>query len=269
MTMTDIEINMSMAFAHHSGFCRMFAPGKLTVGLFLPLWPYAGDLDAMRGQVTLIQQAERAGFAAVWVRDVPLHDPSFGDVGQVFEPFTYLGYLAAHTTTTSLATGSAIFTLRHPLDLAKAAASIDQISGGRLVLGVASGDRRVEFPAYGIDFDSRGVRFREAIAMFRRCLQDSFPDIDSPLGTLQGVDLLPKPVTGIPLLVTGSSRQSLDWIATHGDGWLSYPGVTASSDGPIQLKAKRPAGEVLAELAEEILPHFPTHAAPAPIGDGW
>ena len=319
----------------------MFAPGQLTVGIFLPLWNYTEDLNAMRGQIALVQQAEQAGFAAVWVRDVPLHDPSFGDVGQVFDPFTYLGYLAARTTKITLAVGSAIFPLRHPLDLAKAAASIDQLSGGRLVLGVASGDRPVEFPAYGIDFDSRSERFREAIAMFRRCLQSSFPIIDSPLGKLRNVDLLPKPVTGaIPLLVTGSSRQSLDWIAADADGWLTYPGVTATTEGRFQLGAKikqwralipgstfkphatnewidlvenpnhpptplrggfilqvgrrglidllqqwqavgvnhaalgvqhgrRPANEVLAELAEEVLPHFPAHAATAPVEQGW
>ncbi len=340
-TISESKLDTLTAFTHHPGFQRMFAPRQLTVGLFLPLWNYAGNMNAMRGQVDLVEQAEQAGFAAVWVRDVPLHDPNFGDVGQVFDPFTYLGYLAARTTEIALAAGSVIFTLRHPLDLAKAAASIDQLSDGRLVLGVASGDRPVEFPAYSIDFDSRGARFQETVAMFRRCLEENFPAIDSPLGKVRGVDLLPKPITGkIPLLVTGSSRQSLDWVATHGDGWLSYPGVTASPDGPTQLGAKidqwrtlipsgtfkpyattewidlaedpdepatslrggfilrvgrrglidllkrwqsvgvnhvalgvqhgrRPAAEVLAELAQEVLPYFPTHETPASIETQW
>jgi alkanesulfonate monooxygenase SsuD/methylene tetrahydromethanopterin reductase-like flavin-dependent oxidoreductase (luciferase family) len=56
----------------------------------------------------------------VWVRDVPLLDPSFGDAGQVFDPFTYLAYLAARTRKVALATGSAVISLRHPIDLAKA-----------------------------------------------------------------------------------------------------------------------------------------------------
>ena len=85
----------------------------------------------------------------MWVRDVPLFDPAFGDAGQVFDPFAYLAYLAAQTRHVALATGSAIFTLRHPIDLAKAAATLDCLSGGRLLLGIASGDRAVEFPAYG------------------------------------------------------------------------------------------------------------------------
>jgi luciferase-type oxidoreductase len=197
----NLERQQTIAFANHPGFRRMFAPGKLTLGLFLPLWQYGGSMETMRGQVALVKEAEQAGFAAVWVRDVPLYDPNFGDVGQVFDPFTYLSYLAAHTTTISLAAGSAIFTLRHPLDLAKAAASIDQLSNGRLILGVASGDRPIEFPAYGIDYESRAERFREAIALFRRYLRESFPIVDSPISQLSGADLLPKPATGdIPLL---------------------------------------------------------------------
>lgn len=63
----------------------------------------------------------------------PLFDPGFGDAGQVFDPFTYLVFLAAQTRDSALATGNAIFTLRHPIDLAKAATTLDRLSGGRLV----------------------------------------------------------------------------------------------------------------------------------------
>lgn len=226
-------------FEEHPGFRYMFSPGKLTVGLFLPLWPYAGSMEAMCQQIDLVKQADQLGFTAVWIRDVPLHDPGFGDVGQVFDLFTCLSYLAASTTRISLAAGSAIFTLRHPLDLAKAAGSIDQLSGGRLVLGIASGDRPIEFPAYGIHYESRAERFREAVVLFRRYLQESFPVIDSPMSKLNGADLLPKPIAGkIPLLITGSSRQSMEWIAANGDGWLSYPGDTSSASGVTQLGKK-------------------------------
>lgn len=138
------------AFAQHPGYRRMFAHGQLTLGIFLPLRFHDGDMVVLRGQAQLVKEIDRLGFAAVWVRDVPLYDPAFGDAGQVFDPFTYLAYLTAHTRTIALATGSAIFSLRHPIDLAKAAASLDCLSGGRLVLGIASGDRPVEFPAYGL-----------------------------------------------------------------------------------------------------------------------
>ncbi|KQO18803.1 luciferase [Paenibacillus sp. Leaf72] len=328
-------------FHDHPGFGRMFAPDKLTIGIFLPLKFYTGQMDVLQGQADLVEKIDQNNFAAVWVRDVPLFDPGFRDAGQVFDPFVYLAYLAARTKNVSLVTGSAIFTLRHPIDLAKAAASIDVLSGGRLVLGIASGDRPAEFPAYGLDADNRDVRFRETVAFFRELIHQGSSEIQSSLGRMGGLELLPKPATGgIPLIVTGSSRQSLDWIAEHSDGWLTYPEATANETGPRMLGRKinawrekipggmfkphmtnewidlvedvnyprmplrggyilrtgragliqlleewqtvgvnhaalgiqfssRPPAEVIQELAEEVLPLFPTHAGPKPLFTGW
>ncbi|ACY33296.1 hypothetical protein CtCNB1_2550 [Comamonas thiooxydans] len=131
------------AFFGHPGYRRMFAPDRLTLGIFLPLRSYSGDMSVLRGQSDLVAKIDSYGFAAVWVRDVPLFDASFGDAGQVFDPFTYLSYLAARTQKVALATGSAVISLRHPIDLAKAATTIDQLSGGRLVMGwpLATGRR--------------------------------------------------------------------------------------------------------------------------------
>ncbi|MBF6346336.1 LLM class oxidoreductase [Nocardia cyriacigeorgica] len=231
----------------HPGFGRMFDPGRLTVGLFLPLWRYTGDMAAMAGQGEIITRADTSDFAAIWVRDVPLADPQFGDVGQVYDPWTYLAWLAAHTDRLSLAAGSAIFSLRHPIDLAKQAASIDQLSGGRLVLGAASGDRASEFPAYGIDHASRGARYRETVQWFRALTESRSPRLDNGLGRLAGgVDMHPKPVSGrIPLLVTGSSQQQPEWIAEHADGWLVYPGESHTAAGPAALGRKVAAWRTL------------------------
>lgn len=227
------------AFANHPGYSRMFAADQLTLGIFLPLRFYEGDMSVLIGQADLVSEIDRHGFAAVWVRDVPLFDPYFGDAGQVFDPFTYLAYLAARTKRISLATGSAIFSLRHPIDLAKAASSIDQLSGGRLVMGIASGDRPVEFPAYGLEHGERGERFAEAVSYFRQLMQPGENTIASPLGHLEGAQLLPKPATGnIPLLITGSSRQSMQWLGEHADGWLTYPESTQSIMGPRRLAEK-------------------------------
>lgn len=207
----------------HRGFQRVFAPRQLTVGLILPIESYRGAVPTMQNHATLAQRAEQLGFAALWVRDVPLHVPNFGDVGQIFDPWVYLGYLAAQTESITLATGSTILPLRHPLHLAKSAASVDQLSDGRLVLGIASGDRSVEFPAFGVDFDSRGNRFQETLSFFRQVLEERFPTINSSLGTMHDSDLLPKPLSSrIPAIVTGYSRQSLEWIAANADGWLYY-----------------------------------------------
>lgn len=257
------------------GFQTMFADGRLTLGLFVPIEAYQGSTPTMIHHLTLAQRAEQAGFAAIWVRDVPLLDPSFGDVGQIYDPWVYLGYLAASTHTIALATGSIVLPLRHPLHVAKAAASVDQLSGGRLVLGLASGDRAVEFPAFGIDAEERGERFRESLAFLRRALEERFPEIESPLGVLRGADLIPKPVEGeLPLLITASSRQSFEWIAAHGDGWITYPRPLAVQS---ELAAKwrrltaeaspgrfKPFAQSLyIDLAES------RHAAPTPIHLGF
>lgn len=202
----------------------MFAPGRLTLGVFFAIESYQGDTPRMQYQVELARRAEQLGFAALWFRDVPLRDPSFGDVGQIYDPWVYLGYIAAHTSRIALASGSIIFPIRHPLHIAKAATSVDQLSGGRLVLGIASGDRPSEYPAFGIDFATRGERFRETLRYFLEALNSFFPVIESPLGRMEGVDLIPKPYDGrIPVLVTGNSQQNLAWIAENADGWIYYP----------------------------------------------
>ena len=202
----------------------MFAPGRLTLGVFFPIEAFAGDTPTMRDQERLARRAEELGFAALWVRDVPLRDPTFGDIGQIYDPWVYLGWIAAQTRDIALATGSIVLPLRHPLHTAKAAASVDQLTQGRLVLGVASGDRPVEFPSFGVDFERRGSLFRENFLVIRAVLVDEFPIVRSSDVVLSGnADLVPKPTGPLPMLVTGFSRQSLEWIAAHSDGWITYP----------------------------------------------
>lgn len=151
----------------HQGFDRLFAENHLTIGFILPLESDRGAVPTMENHAALVQKVDELGFAGLWVRDVPLHDPNFGDVGQIFDPFVYLKYLSAITSNISLVTGSIVLPLRHPLQVAKAAASVDRPSSGRLVLGIASGDRPIEFPAFDVDFDTRGDTFRESLSTAR------------------------------------------------------------------------------------------------------
>ena len=136
-----------------------------------------------------------------------------------------MGYLAGQTTKIALCTGSIALPLHHPIHVAKSAATIDQLSNGRLILGVASGDRPSEYPAMGIDFDNRGALFRDAFQYIRKA-QDSFPLLEANhFGDWNGhIDVLPKATAHkIPMLLTGHSRQSIEWIAEHADGWMYYP----------------------------------------------
>jgi luciferase-type oxidoreductase len=171
-----------------------------------------------------VELAEALGFSAVWLRDVPFNVPSFGDAGQLFDPFVYLGMLAAKTERIALGAASIILPLRHPAHVAKAAASVDQLSGGRLILGVASGDRPEEYPALNLSFNDRGERFRQSFDYIRR-MWEVQPVFESGYGNPHGgMDMLPKPVHGkLPMLITGGSQQDPDWIARHGEGWITYP----------------------------------------------
>ncbi len=208
------------------GYASMFAPDRLTVGVYFPIESFDGPEPAMRDQVELAKEAERLGFAALWARDVPLNDPNFGDLGQLYDPFVWLATIAAHTSSIALATGAVILPLHHPIDVAKAAASLDHLSGGRFVFGVASGDRPVEYPAYGRDPAQRGDLFRDAFDYSQTLLTERFPvHASAHYGQLAGGgDLVPKPLSPrLPFLVTGQSQQSLDWIAQRSDGWLTYP----------------------------------------------
>ena len=202
-----------------------FQPGRLTLGLFLPIEEYGPEeMPTLDRHIERVQLAEKLGFAAVWLRDVPFNVPAFGDVGQIFDPFVYLGALAACTSRIGLGVGSVILPLRHPAHVAKAAASADVLSGGRVMLGIASGDRPEEYPALNMDYDTRGARFRDSVQYIRTCF-DSFPKAEMDQGTFNGhIDMPPKPVSGrIPLLITGGSQQSPEWGAEHGDGWITYP----------------------------------------------
>ena len=115
----------------NKGYNRVFRLGRLSVGLVVPLETYAtSPLPSMDRHLERIGLAEDLGFTAVWLRDVPFNVPSFGDAGQVFDPFVYLGLLAGRTKRIALGVSSIILPLRHPAHVAKAAASADVLSGG-------------------------------------------------------------------------------------------------------------------------------------------
>lgn len=203
----------------------VFQPGRLSIGLVAPLETYRHNpVPTMDRHIERVKLAESLGFSAVWLRDVPFNVPSFGDAGQIFDPFVYLGLLAGQTSRIALGVASIVLPLRHPAHVAKAASSVDVLSGGRLLLGVASGDRPDEYPAMGVPFTDRGARFRDSIAYIRHMGGD-YSSYKSSFGSSDGgIDMLPKPVSGsLPLLITGGSQQDPDWVAQNGDGWMTYP----------------------------------------------
>jgi luciferase-type oxidoreductase len=204
--------------------------GGFSVGIEAPLdndWTHVGEVARqhagrlpgepdLQRHGDLAKLADQLGFRALWVRDVPVYDPAFGDAAQVFEVFTYLGYLAGITKEILLGTAAVVLPLREPILTLKAAASVQRLSGDRLLLGVASGDRPVEYPLFGRDFPSRGENFRHQMALLRDGASAHLPP---------DLAVLPKLESPLPILVAGLAQQTPDWIGQHMDGSLAYPGT--------------------------------------------
>lgn len=253
---------------------QVFSPGRLSVGLVVPIDAYPDrPVPPTVQHVTRVRRAEALGFAAVWLRDVPFNVPTFGDAGQVLDPFVLLGALAATTDRIALGVASLILPLRHPAHVAKAAASVDVMSDGRLLLGVASGDRPEEYPAMGRRHDERGALFREAFDYIRRMAADA-PAFSSAFGAPDGrAELLPKPTAArLPLLVTGGSQQGPAWGAAHADGWITYPrDPGAQARAVADWRARIPGGDAAKPVMQPLYVDLADDpdAAPTPLHLGF
>jgi luciferase-type oxidoreductase len=226
--MTSMPSTYALApeLKQHPGYARVFQPGHLTFGFIAPLESYPNSPGpTLQDHAQLAQRVDEAGFSAIWLRDVPFYDPNFGDVGQILDPLVYAGFLAAVTKQIAIGTAGIVLPLRDPLIVAKQAASIDQLLGGRFILGLATGDRPVEYPAFGLDFGNRAERFRDALAIIRATTETHWAVHPSRFyGQLKGeIDLVPKPVgSRMPTIIVGQAGQSLEWIGENTDGILSY-----------------------------------------------
>jgi luciferase-type oxidoreductase len=229
----------------HPGYARVFRPGHLTFGFIAPLEEYPDHpAPTMTHHAQMARKVDEAGFSAIWLRDVPFYDPRFGDVGQIFDPLVYAGFLAGITRRITIGTAGIVLPLRDPLIVAKQAATIDQLLGGRFVMGLATGDRATEYPAFGADYDNRAARFRDALAMVRAATQEAWPVHASEFyGRLEGnLQMVPRTVTGrLPTVVIGHAGQSTEWTARNTDGILSY--ISDPARIPQVIAQWRAAGE--------------------------
>src|SRR6202051_1932715 len=162
--------------ARHRGFAQIFHPNKLTFGFIAPLEGYPDSPSpTLENHVDIVRKADEIGIAALWLRDVPFYDPTFGDVGQIIDPMVYAGFLATVTRRMTIGTAGIVLPLRDPLIVAKQATSVDQLLGGRFLLGLSSGDRPTEYPAFGLNFENRAARFRDALDVVKVVTRESFP----------------------------------------------------------------------------------------------
>jgi len=175
-----------------------------------------------RGLVEYGVKVEELGYDSLWVWDHILLgvEPNF----PIIESLTVLTAVAARTSRIKLGTGILVLPLRNPVLLAKQLASMDQLSQGRLLMGMASGWYKREFDAMGVPFERRGKIMDENLEIMKRLWTE--PMVDSEWGNhkVSKAVMYPKPVQEprIPILIGGYVDRVLKRAATVGEGWLTY-----------------------------------------------
>ncbi len=190
--------------------------------------------------ITVAQTAENTGFESVWTFEhviVPLDYQSkypyaaSGKMGVTPEtpfvdPLIALTAIAAQTKTIRLATGVNIVAQTNPLLLAKQAASLDFLSGGRFMLGAGIGWLQEEFAAMGVPFERRGIRFDDYMVAMKKVWSGEVVEHDSDFLTWRGFKSYPLPTQksgqkpGVPIIMGGKAGKIYERIAKHGDGWF-------------------------------------------------
>lgn len=166
--------------------------------------------------------AEERGFQSVWAGDSLLARP-------VFDPFTVLGAAAAVTQRVLLGTAVLLAPMRPPVLTAQAIASLDQLSRGRLIVGVGQGfdlpETRREFAAAGADFDTRTQRMRATVSLWRRLWADGRASLHTDYARLDDEAVLPRVSRpgGPPVWFAGFGPGAFWRTGRLADGWLPYP----------------------------------------------
>ncbi|MEV7419467.1 TIGR03619 family F420-dependent LLM class oxidoreductase [Streptomyces sp. NPDC089919] len=210
---------------------RVFPQGRLVYGMQLPIQSqsaiYAEPWEATatpHDLAEIARAAERAGFGYLASCDHVAIPRRLADGMSTvwYDPVATLAFLAAVTERVRLLSHVAIVALRHPLLGAKQYATLDHLSGGRLILGVGAGHVQEEFEALGVDFARRGPLLDETVDALRAALgPEEYPEHEGPSFAFKDLGQLPRPAQErIPVWVGGSSPAAVRRAAVRGDGWL-------------------------------------------------
>lgn len=203
------------------------SPGPLSFGLFSINNFVCSEPDSL---ARVAKAAEDAGFDSVWTGEhVVLPDPQVPPSpvppeGRMLDPGIALTWAAAHTQRVKLGTGIIILPQRNPLVLAKELASLDVLSGGRVVFGVGVGYLEPEFRALGIPMEGRAARSVEYIEAMRAIWSMDEPEYHGRFVDFAGVQANPRPVQqpGPPVVMGGHSAPAYRRAVTHCEGWYGF-----------------------------------------------
>ncbi len=216
----------------------------------------AGPLSHPTLAVATARAAEAAGFESLWTVEhvlVPAgyeseypYDPSGkmpgGETAAMPDPLIWMAYVAAATSTINLATGILIVPQRNPAVLAKEVATLDVLSGGRVMLGVGAGWLEEEFDALGVPFKDRGRRLDSHIATMRALWSDDKASVDDEFTSFTNCVSLPKPTRRtVPIVIGGHSEPAARRAGRLGDGF--FPGKGSHDEIAHLLDVMRAAAE--------------------------
>ncbi len=207
----------------------------------------------------MVRLGEAIGFDSVWLGDHLLYrDETQGSRGP-WEAWTMLAAIAASTTRIALGPLVAATSFHNPAMLAKMAGTVDEISGGRLILGLGAGWNETEYRAFGFPFDRRVSRFAEAFTIIRSLLREGQVDFEGEFYSARDCELVPRPRAGGPPIMIGSIGERMLEITvphvTAWNAWFDWTGNRPSGVAPLREKvdiACRAAGRDPAEIERTV-----------------
>jgi alkanesulfonate monooxygenase SsuD/methylene tetrahydromethanopterin reductase-like flavin-dependent oxidoreductase (luciferase family) len=174
----------------------------------------------------MAQLGEQIGADSLWITDHLIHRDPGEEPRGMWECWSLISALAAITETPEIGTLVLSTSFRNPALLAKMAATVEEISGGRLILGLGAGWNEAEYSAFGYPFDHRVSRFEEAVTIITGLLQDGHVDFEGTYYQARDCELRPRgPRANGPPIIFGASSagpRMLDLTAHHADGWNTW-----------------------------------------------
>jgi probable F420-dependent oxidoreductase len=189
--------------------------------------PSDPELVSGAGVATVAEAAEAAGFHGFGFTDHPAPTHRWLTAGghDALDPFVALGFAAARTTALRLIPNVVVLPYRNPFVVAKAAATVDLLSGGRFTLAVGAGYLKREFAALGVDYDERNALFDEALDTITAIWTGDDITVEGRHFTAHGITAHPRPVSRPrpPIWIGGNTGAARQRVATRGDGWCPFP----------------------------------------------
>ncbi|CAN5816889.1 LLM class flavin-dependent oxidoreductase [soil metagenome] len=203
------------------------------VGIYLPMAERGMDGETPRWSdiLAVARRAEELGFDSVFIADHLLYRFEGQDTFGIWEGMSLLAALAAATERIELGTGVICTGFRNPALLAKMADAIDEISGGRLILGIGAGWHDPEYEAFGYPTDHKFSRFREALQIIQPLLKTGAVDFQGEYYGAHNCELRPRGPRGadLPLMIASTGDKMLELTARYADAWNGWvvPGRNA------------------------------------------